>query len=256
MNYIQSKLITFTAGILLWISSTPILAFGESFNNQKTNQHKPLKVERDIVYSRDMTHVLIGARIITQFSPRDSQGSKIELNELASKLGYEHFNWVNYVEKDPYGISDRSGARMFVPYNDPPVGGYQYDRADNFPFYWDVVNCDRCNKRHHFQNHNNLQQFNLVFEDAPADYRLQPGEAVEFLTSLVGVKSINIHKNESKWEILHAFRWKLTNPRPDYSQVSLVNTNVDLEQLSPSLVSVMLLDGAAMPTYTEVFGSN
>ncbi len=256
MNYIKLKLATFTTGILLCMSSAQNIAFGEPINHQKTNYLKPSKVDRNIVYSQDITHILIGARIITQFSPRDSQGKKIELNQLAFDLGYDHFNWVSYVEKDPHGILDRSGERMFTPYNDPPVGGYQYDRADRFPFYWDVVECDRCNERHHFQNHNNLQQFNLVFEDAPADYRLQPGEAVEFMTSLVGVKDIDSQQSRTEWEILHTFRWKLTNPRPDYSQVSLVDTNVNLDRLSPSLVNIMHLDGATLPNSTKTSNSN
>ena len=256
MNYIKSKLLTFATGIFLCVSSIPTVAFGETVDNQKKNYDKPLNADFSINYSQDITHIIIGARIITQFSPRNSQGERIKLDQLASELGYDHFNWVSYVEKDPYGILDRSGKRMVAPYNDPPIGGYQYDQADTFPFYWDVVNCDHCNERHHFQNYNNLQQFSLVFEDAPADYRLQPGEAVEFLTSLVGVKNINTPKNEAEWEILHTFRWKLTNPRPNYSQVSLLDTNVNLDLLSPLLVNVMVVDGAAIPTLIEVSDSN
>lgn len=80
---------------------------------------------------------------------------------------------------------------MSVPYNDPPVGGYEYDLADQLPFYWDVENCNDFKKRHHIQNRKNLQQFELTFQDAPTDNRLQPGESIEFITSLVGVKSID-----------------------------------------------------------------
>ncbi|MGD1919782.1 MAG: hypothetical protein ACFCAD_13365 [Pleurocapsa sp.] len=256
MNYIKWGLTTFTTSILFCLSSTHNLAFGEPINQQKINYRKPSKVNHNIVYSQDIIHILIGARIITQFTPRDSQGEKIKLDRLASDLGYEHFNWVSYVEKDPHGILDSLGKEMLAPYNDPPAGGYQYDRADRFPFYWDVVYCDRCNQRHHFQNYNNSQQFALVFEDAPADYRLQPGEAVEFMTNLVGVKHINLEQNKAEWEILHSFRWKLTNPRANHSQVSLTDTNVDLSKLHPTLIDTMISDGAAIPRAIEVSNSN
>ena len=245
MNLTNSIFAIFLAGICFFLPKIN-LAFeeeakvGKSLKADSNNS----KRSRLIVDSSDISHISIGARIITQFTPRNSKGEEIEIEQLASDEGYDHFNWVNYVERDPYGIIDRAGNRMLTPYNDPPVGGYRYDRADNFPFYWDIVNCDRCNRRHHYQNYNNLQQFKLVFEDAPADYRLQPGEAVEFLTSLVGVTKINRQQNQAEWEILHTFRWKLTNPHPNYSRVSLVDTNVDLSQLSPSLVSMMLADGA------------
>ncbi len=188
----------------------------------------------------------MGHRIITQFSPRNSQGEKIELQKLASQLGYDHFNWVNYVENDPHGIEDTTGKTLQTPYNDPPMGGYAYDYADKYPFYWDVVECDRCKNRHHFRNYNNWKPHELVFEDAPADYRLQPGEAVEFITHLVGVKAINSGHPQAEWDILHTFRWELTNPQPNHSQVSLVDADVDLRQLSPVLLNTMLLDGATI----------
>lgn len=247
MNYIKWGFTTFTTSILFCVAPSHHLAYGEPIN-QKIPAHSLAKPNHSGIYSQDIIHIMIGARIVTQFSPKNSQGEKIELDQLASDLGYEHFNWVNYVEKDPYGILNRSGQKMYVPYNDPPVGGYQYDRADSLPFYWDVVACDRCNQRHYFQNHNNLQQFSLVFEDAPADHRLQPGEAVEFMTSLVGVKNINREQNKAEWEILHSFRWKLTNPYPNYSQVSLVDTDVYLSQLSPELLKMMVSDGAVITT--------
>ena len=255
MNYLKWGLTTFTTSILFCISSNQHLAFSEPINKE-IHEHQLSDIDYSFVYSQDIVHILIGTRIITQFSPKDNQGKKIELQQLASDLGYEYFNWVNYVEKDPYGILNSSGQRMFAPYNDPPVGGYQYDRADRFPFYWDVVNCDRCNQRHHFQNHNNSRQFSLVFEDAPADYRLQAGEAVEFMTSLVGVKSVNRETDKAEWEILHSFRWKLTNPNPNYSKVSLVDTNVNPSQLSSELLETMVSDGAVITTSTPISNSN
>ena len=256
MNLRNALSAALAIGILYAVFPKNNFAFGERTNNKKARYHKLSKPDRNIAYSQNITHILIGARIITQFSPKDLHGEKIELSKLASNLNYDHFNWVSYVEQDPHGILDRAGKKMFTPYNDPPVGGYQYDRADKFPFYWDVVDCNRCNQRHHIQNHNNSQQYSLVFEDAPADYRLQPGEAVEFITNLVGVKNIDVKQNKAEWDILHTFRWKLTNPRTNYSQVSLVDTNVDLSHISPSLLNVMLWDGATSLASMELSDFN
>jgi len=216
-------------------------------SNSQTDELESV-VKEDFAYAQNITHQLIGSRILTQFAPKNSQGESIDLNQLASSLGYDHFNWANYVEKDPYGITNQAGEKMSTPYNDPPQGGYHYDPADRFPFYWDLVHCDRCNPRHYFQNSHNLNQFNLVFQDSPADYRLQPGEAVEFVTHLVGVRQYDPQKQTSEWEILHTFRWKLTNPQPRMSQVSMIESDVALNKLSPLLLSKMQLDGAVLIT--------
>lgn len=238
-----------TTSICLATVSQETRTLAEASRNPQVTWQKSANLDSDFVYSKNINHLVLGARIITQFSPRDSQGKAIELQTLASRLGYDHFNWVNYVETDPHGISDRQDQLLTTPYNDPPQGGYHYDPADEFPFYWDVVSCELCNQRHHFENEHILKQFSLVFEDAPADYRLQPGEAVEFITSLVGVKAINPGQQQAEWEVLHTFRWKLTNPNPYYSQVSLVDTSVDLSELSPLLLNAMALDGAVL--YSE-----
>ena len=237
---------TLSVGVLFFISAKNNFALDEAIDNQKYNYQKLSVDISNIADERAITHIFTGSTIITRFSPINSRGEKIELHRLASQLGYDHFNWVNYVEKDPYGIADTNGKQLTTPYNDPPKNGYQYDRADGFPFYWDIEQCDRCKQRHHFQNYNNHKQYELIFEDAPADYRLQPGEAVEFITHLVGVKEIDSVHQRAKWDILHTFRWKLTNPRPNYSQVSLVEANVDLDRLSPMLLNTMLLDGATV----------
>ncbi|MDJ0589071.1 MAG: hypothetical protein QNJ72_03620 [Pleurocapsa sp. MO_226.B13] len=252
MNFNKLLFGTLAMSVLFFLPSKNNFALSETSTRQKINYQKPLEDNYNIVYSQAITHVVIGPRIITQFSPRNQQGEKIDLSKLASKLGYDHFNWVSYVETDPHGIADRSGKLLSTPYNDPPRGGYQYDSADNLPFYWDVVECDRCLQRHHVQHEKNFKQYELVFEDAPADYRLQPGEAIEFITSLVGVKQIDPLQTRAEWDVLHTFRWKLTNPRPNYSQVSLVEADVELTQLSPLLLNTMLLDGAVLPASVEI----
>lgn len=212
---------------------------------QQAQQLKSLGKEK-FNYSQNIHHQLIGPRIITQFAPRNSQGDKIALDQLAAELGYDHFNWASYIVRDPYGIADRSGKTLSTPYNDPPQGGYQYDSADNLPFYWDLEQCQQCQPRHHWQNEHNLKPFELVFQDAPADYRLQRGEAIEFVTSLVGVKDYDADGKTARWEILHTYSWQLANPHPRMSQVSLLETDIPLHKLSPLLLSTMQLDGAEL----------
>lgn len=237
----------FIAGILLSSLTNTKPVASQLQNTQKTN-HKLLKKERNFSYAKNITHEVIGSKIIAKFTPTNDLGQKTELDKLASELGYDHFNWVNYVEQDPYGITDRVGRVLSIPYNDPPQGGYEYDFADRFPFYWDIVNCDRCKPHYHRQHSNNLKQDELIFQDSPADYRLQPGEAVEFVTSLVGVKQYDVANRTAAWEVLYTFRWQLTNPYPSYGRASLIEADITLDKLSPVLVNVMKQDGLASVT--------
>ena len=248
MNYKNKIFSTFAIGVLFCLSTKATLVKSETNKNLNINQAKLSEVNQNFAFAQAITHQLLGSKIVTQFAPKNNQGENIDLNQLASSLGYDHFNWVSYVEKDPYGITDQAGQQLSTPYNDPPRGGYHYDRADELPFYWDMVNCDRCKQRHHFQNPNNSGQFELVFVDAPADYRLQPGESIEFMTNLVGVKNYDVQQPEATWDVLHTFRWKLTNIRPNHSQVSLISADVDLTQLTPLLLSTMKADGALLPS--------
>ncbi len=228
--------------------STPLKAevsVGESKGDFQSYKFKSL-VKEKFAYQKNISHQLIGSRIITQFAPKNSKGENIDLNKLASSLGYDHFNWVSYVEKDPYGIMSQAGQMLYTPYNDPPQGGYLGDPADQLPFYWDLVSCHNCQPRYHIQDSRNLSSFKLVFEDSPADYRLQPGESIEFVTNLVGVKHYDLENQTAEWDILHTFRWQLTNSSPNFSETSLVEENVDLNQLPAILLSKMQQDGAAL----------
>lgn len=248
MNYKNRIFSTFAIGVLLSLSTKVNLVKSETNENLNIDHTKLSEVHQNFVFAQAITHQFLGSKIVTQFTPQNTDGENIDLNQLASSLGYDHFNWVSYVEKDPYGITNQAGQKLSTPYNDPPKGGYHYDPADELPFYWDMVDCDRCHQRYHFQNPNNLKQFELVFVDAPADYRLQPGESIEFITNLVGVKNYNAQQSKATWDVLHAFRWKLTNIRPNHSQVSLISADVDLTQLTPLLLSTMKADGALLPS--------
>jgi hypothetical protein len=235
----------FISGIILSILFKSRISVCQPRNDSQAQQAKSLEAGK-IAYGQNITHQLIGSQIISQFTPRNAQGESIKLQQLASSLGYDHFNWANYVVEDPYGIFDQEGQRLSAPYNDPPKGGYLYDSADRFPFYWDLEQCQQCKSRHHWQNEHNLKPFELLFEDAPADYRLQPGETIEFVTNLVGVKYYDPHNHTARWEILHTFRWQLSNPQPNISRVSLVEAEVDLNELPTSLLRTMQLDGAEL----------
>lgn len=216
------------------------------------NKHQ-FKLENS-VYKANVDLQFIGPRIIAKFAPKNSQGERIALDKLATNLDYNHFNWVSYVEKDPYGIADRTGKILSTPYNDPPAGGYQYESADELPFYWDLVNCDRCLPRHNYQHPLVTQPFELVFEDVPTDYRLKPGEAIEFVTHLVGVKHYDPNTNQAEWDILNTFKWKLSNQAPQLSTVSLIEADLDITRLSPFLLIEMQADGAILPSASEQAG--
>ncbi len=189
----------------------------------------------------------MGARIIARFVPQNNLGQSIDLQTLAKSLGYDSFNWVSYVEQDPHGITNQKGQLLTTPYNDPPIGGYQYDAADQLPFYWDVEECHGCSPRHNYQHSLVTQQYQLVFEDIPSDPRLQPGEAIKFVTHLVGVKNYDLQNKTAEWDVLNTFRWQLTNLIPGRGWVSLTETNLELAKLPTLLLAEMQADGALLP---------
>lgn len=200
----------------------------------------------NFAFAQQITLTLKDSRILAKFAPQDYRGKKITLKSLASTLGYENFNWVSYVENDPYGITDNQGKKLSTPYNDPPLGGYQYDGADEFPFYWDIESCENCRYRHNYQHHQVVNQFELVFEDMPSDYRLKDEESINFITHLVGVKSYHRTEKKAEWEVLTTFRWKLTNSPAGKGQVSLIDFDINPQDLPPSLLGQMGIDGGTI----------
>lgn len=217
----------------------------EVSTNKSLNKYSQSNTAFD--YEAAMTMETNGPRIVAKFSPEKALGKKIELKKLASMMGYDHFNWVSYVEKDPHSLADKSGQILSTPYNDPPQGGYYYEGADDLPFYWDLVKCDRCRSRHNYNHPKITKDFELVFEDSPADYRLKRGESIEFVTHLVGVKSFNPQTKTASWDVLKTFEWKLSNPTPGKGSVSLVNQNVNVASLPQSILGHMQADGANIP---------
>lgn len=211
-------------------------------HHRKDNQNtKTVEIEKHL------TFLTIGSRIEVKFSPRNLQNQPLSLESLAVKLGYQSFNWVSYVEKDPYGMTDYQGNILYLPYNDPPLGGYQYEAADNYPFYWDIEQCENCRSRYNYQHPKVQQKYTLYFEDSPSDYRLKEGETVVFVTHLVGIKKHNIEQNQSSWEVLNTFKWQLTNDAAGRGKISLIAVNLPTSELSPSVLALIENDGGFIP---------
>lgn len=215
-----------------------------SENSENKSNYKELNSPK-YYFNKHISFKTKKSGIIATFSPKNNLGEKIELQKLASRLGYERFAWVNYVEQDPYGMRDRNGKIVQTPYNDPPPGGYKYGGADNHPFYWDIEKCDNCQSRHYYQHPKIISKFQMVFEDYPSDPRLQSGESVDFVTHLVGIKK----NNPTQWEILTSFSWKLTNIVKREGRVSLIKNNIDPIQLSRSLKAQIQADGGTINNF-------
>ena len=200
-----------------------------------------------INFHQHLSYSTTRSRIQVKFSPRDGDKQPLSLAFLANTLGYQSFNWVSYVEKDPYGMADRQGNLLSVPYNDPPLGGYQYDAADNYPFYWDIEQCENCHSRHNYQHPQVKQKYALNFEDSPSDYRLKEDETVEFTTHLVGTIDTNSDRKQTSWDVLTTFKWQLTNDAAGRGQISLIAVDLKTSELSPSLLALMQNDGGLIP---------
>lgn len=188
-----------------------------------------------------------GSRIIARFAPQNQKKEALDIDKLAKALGYKSFNWVNYVEKDPHGIANYQGHSLSIPYNAPPLGGYQYDAADAHPYYWDIENCQNCRSRHYYQHPEVQQRYSLTFEDHPSDHRLKPGEKIEFVTHLVGIKNDSSNQKPSEWDILSTFKWQLTNDAFGRGKVSLIAVDLPILDLSPALIAQIEKDGGTIP---------
>lgn len=204
-----------------------------------------------INFHEHLSFSIIGSRIMVKFSPHRYK-QPIALESLAATLGYRSFNWVNYVEKDPHGMTNRQGNLLSPPYIDPPPGGYQYDAADNYPFYWDIEQCENCHSRHSYRHPKVKQKFALNFEDSPSDYRLKKGETVEFTTHLVGIIDRNLEQNWFSWDILSTFKWQLTNDATGRGQISLTAVDLKTSELPPSVRARIQRDGGIIPQLTAI----
>lgn len=256
----KKLLLSICATLSLTPLSTKSLALNTNISNTRNNlkcitnvySTKSNQTINIIDFDKHLSFSTVGSRILVKFSPRDPQKQPLALASLATSLGYRSFNWVNYVEKDPYGMTDYQGNLLSLPYNDPPPGGYQYDAADNYPFYWDIEQCENCHSRHNYQHPQVKQKFALNFEDYPSDYRLKEGETVEFITHLVGIKNYNLEQNQFSWDVLSTFKWQLTNDAAGRGQISLIAVDIPTSELSPSVLALIQNDGGFIPQSTTI----
>jgi hypothetical protein len=66
-----------------------------------------------------------------------STGNPASLAAAATACKEDHFNWYQVVTADNGKAVDASGNKLTAPYVDPPPGGYNFQWADNLPWYWD-----------------------------------------------------------------------------------------------------------------------
>lgn len=225
-------------------------------STNKLLEHQTSNLFKRNNFSNYLFFKTFGSRIIVKFVPQNQKKEVLDLDKLATTLSYKFFNWVNYVEHDPYGIANYQGHSLSIPYNDPPLGGYQYDAADTHPYYWDIENCQNCRSRHYYQHPEVQQRYSLTFEDHPSDHRLKPGEKIEFVTHLVGIKNDYSNQKPSEWDILTTFKWQLTNDAFGRGKVSLIAVDLQLSDLSPALIAQIEKDGGIIPDFAIAVPQN
>lgn len=117
----------------------------------------------------------------------------LSLAQAATQCGYDHFNWYQIVTQDPH-----PPGGLTAPYVDPPPGGGPaFGPADNLPFYWDET--EPSGPGYRLSDHTTLNV--LDYFDMPRTPDIQPGEHVDFTTSLAGIRP------DGTWDILYVFRW-------------------------------------------------
>lgn len=145
-------------------------------------------------------------RITAQFTPNFG----LSLEDTASLLEVDHFNWLQIITEIPDHVLDQTdfhdyrGKRLSTPFVDPALGGYRYMQsdiesalgipvADDLPFYLDE-DSPYFNKLSDFTNDTDVVQplgdfsiapHSMFFFDMPGT----DGSRLEFLTSLVGVRA-------------------------------------------------------------------
>jgi len=209
-----------------------IRAFKGSTDSPDSNQATCAQVR---VFS--LSQGVIDATFTPDLNAGAPSGSQSPLDAVAGLLGYDHFNWINWVDYLPHPWTALNGKQYQVPpdpdFVDPPmgdngtIGGWAYVDsrtllpkpfpADDLPFYWNEKpgpwqqhagydpNYDLCGPNSTCVARNLTT---LAFEDQPGDNRLIPGqEFIQFITELVGVRG------DGTSEPLHNFTWS-TDFRP------------------------------------------
>lgn len=138
----------------------------------------------------------------------------LSLEEAQTLAGFKEFNWVQTVVKDPKPPQPNDPSIVLlpnIPYRDPVRGGYKYqteqgrELPNNFPYY---LNSDQL-QRNAFDCSTSPDSDTLVFCDQPAYSEIKPGEAKEFITSLVGVYPDST-PDDPHFVPLYNFLWQST----------------------------------------------
>ena len=146
--------------------------------------------------------------------------------EVASLMGYDHFNWVSIIDHDPIVNFDIHGKLLSPPWFDPPRGGYEECTfiifntciapifqvyADDLDYYWDEPT-SFSGFPDYLLNHGyqNVRNSWISFDDLPYNRYLPDGEHVDFKTMLVGVRDgIGVPTNPPppRWDPVEMLEW-------------------------------------------------
>lgn len=148
---------------------------GDSANAELLGRFRP---PSEAILRNSVSVFLQGSIIRAVFTPNFG----LTISQAATACGYDHFNWYQLVVHDP-----DPAPGLSVPYFDPQLGG----RHDFVPFYWDEPG--------DLQAHTGTND--LSFFDQPSDLLLKPGDDMEFMTALAGVRA------DGTWDTLYVFSW-------------------------------------------------
>ena len=141
---------------------------------------------------------LIGSFRVT----KDEDGIPLTLNELENFLGQDHLNWFQKVVGDTNQPNDANGNPLVPPYIDPPINGYDFQWADDRPWYFDEFSKPADDPRDWsaaFLLSNNTDGSLLDYFDFPSDSKA--GTTLDFATFLVS------DYGNQRYSVLGGFSW-------------------------------------------------
>jgi|GEM_PF-2089316 len=165
------------------------------------------------------------------FVPKDAGDIPVGLSVAAAACGFSDFNWQQEIDFLPapstwrpftpsvmnqQNLSPDGSLQAPPPFSDPPPGGgYTYENGNDsaFPFYWNfnelasgLVPCAGGTQIKTI--------IALSFQDCPGDSLLPRGAAVQFKTSLVGIRPCPVGATGCQTGIpsdpLYTWKWKST----------------------------------------------
>jgi hypothetical protein len=225
-----------------------------------------------IAHAVQLKTVLSDTAIQATFTPNYS----LSLQSAAALGSFTEFDWVQQVVVDPYPPKMANGSAPSVPYFDPPEGGYlgQPSTAGDFPYYFNPTTISTETFSVNGVTHPVETGTSLSFIDQPEEPKLQSGQYLEFVTSLVGICSqytpgcTELPDDQMAID-LYSFVWKdnftgttgsigvssrdnlgdYTDPGYGYGGISVLSTSYPLGGApipEPSTWAMMLLGSAGL----------